>query len=423
MLKARNLEIGSGRPKIICPIMKKTQEEILKDALEMKRHAADAAEFRADAWEDVRDPAKLDALMKSLRKVLGELPLLFTLRTKAEGGCLEVTGEEYADICRAAVRSGEADLIDLEFRRKQEMLRKEAQAAGVRVIYSFHDFEKTLPKSEMTGLLLEMEKQGADIAKIAVMPRNETDVLNLLMAGFDAYLQMSIPVIFISMGELGVLSRVGGERFGSSMTFASIGTASAPGQLMADDLAAILKELHEERKKSAHIFLTGFMGTGKSSAAKVLGEKTGRPVYELDRMIEEKAGMPIVRIFAEKKEEGFRRIETEVLRSLMGKQPGIVSCGGGIVLSPVNVRLMRTLGVIVLMTASPDTICERLKGETDMRPLLRGEDSREKIRALMEARADAYAEAADVTEPTDGREIDTICAEILFGVEKHGEVL
>jgi len=422
-LTVRNLKIGEGIPKIISPIMRKTEKEILKDAGEMKHHPADAAEFRADVWENAGDTEKLVPLLKKIREQTGSsLPILFTLRSAEEGGVRAFTEEEYAGICRAAIRSGCIDMIDLERNRHPQTLLAEAKTAGVPVILSFHDFRETPPKAEMVSILKEMEQEGADIAKIAVTPRQETDVLSLLTASYEASTAMSIPVITISMGEMGQISRISGEVFGSSMTFASTGESSAPGQLSAETMSVILKGMHKERISSGHIFLIGFMGAGKSTAAKALGEKTHRPVYEMDEIIENTAGMSVSDIFSLQGEEAFRSLETESLKALKGKPAGIVSCGGGIVTRKENIPLMKSLGTVVLLQVRPETVVERLKSEKENRPLLKGEDSGSRIRKLMESRRKAYEEAADITVSTDGRPINRICAEILIMVENRREV-
>ena len=271
--RVRNLTIGEGIPKIISPIMAESSADILSQASEMKQYPVDAAEFRADAYEYVRDEARLTDLLKRLRKMLGELPLLFTLRTEEEGGAASFSAEEYDAICRTALASGVPDLIDIQLKKQMPELISEAKMHGMRVILSWHDFHATPSGGVLTDTFREMEQDEADIAKISVMPQAEKDVLTLLNASKAAALDMDIPVIAISMGEKGVLSRVSGEIFGSSMTFASAGTSSAPGQIPADILADLLQGMHHERIANGHIFLIGFMGAGKTSVSKKLGMK------------------------------------------------------------------------------------------------------------------------------------------------------
>ena len=182
--------------------------------------------------------------VRELRKVLGDLPLLFTIRTAAEGGAVKMAAEAYAELCAAVARSGYADLIDVEVftaRETAEDIVREVHRAGAKVVASNHDFHKTPPKEELLRRFRHMEALGADIWKIAVMPQNGRDVLTLL----DATLTMTeaedcSPVISMSMAALGAVSRLSGEVFGSAVTFAAAGRASAPGQISVDKMSEML---------------------------------------------------------------------------------------------------------------------------------------------------------------------------------------
>lgn len=160
------------------------------------------------------------------------------------------------------------------------------------------------------------------------------------------------------------------------------------------------------------IYLTGFMGSGKSTVARCLQNEYGLTQLEMDARIVEEEGMAISRIFAEKGEAYFRQLETELLRRLSGEQGLVVSCGGGTVMRPENVALMKRNGVIVLLTATPETIYERVKENHD-RPLLEGNMNVDYIRGLMEQRRPKYEAAADFAVQTDGKTAAEICAEIV----------
>ncbi len=161
-----------------------------------------------------------------------------------------------------------------------------------------------------------------------------------------------------------------------------------------------------------HIFLIGFMGCGKSTNAAYLAEMTGARQVEMDQMIVENEGMAIADIFKEKGEAYFRELETELIKSFAGVKPAVISCGGGAVLKEENVRLMKECGKIVLLTAEPETIYERVKDSTE-RPVLNGNMNVGYIEELMEKRRPKYEEAADVTVATDGKTSEEICEEIL----------
>lgn len=164
-----------------------------------------------------------------------------------------------------------------------------------------------------------------------------------------------------------------------------------------------------------NIFLIGFMGTGKSTIAKALSEKLGIPQIEMDERIEQEQDMPITEIFAKYGEEHFRDIETDLLRRLQEQDGVVVSCGGGAVLREVNRDIMKKSGCIVLLTAKPETILERVKDSTN-RPILNGNMNVEYIAELMERRRACYEAAADVVVATDGKSCGEICGEVLAGM-------
>ena len=156
-----------------------------------------------------------------------------------------------------------------------------------------------------------------------------------------------------------------------------------------------------------NIYLIGFMGSGKSAVAAHLMREYGIPRVEMDREIEAESGMPIPEIFEKEGEEAFREKETELLRKITAREGVVVSCGGGVPMRAENVELMRASGRIVLLTAEPETILERVK-RSENRPVLKGRKTVEGIRELMEKRRGAYEAAADVVLSTDsGRVAET----------------
>ena len=161
-----------------------------------------------------------------------------------------------------------------------------------------------------------------------------------------------------------------------------------------------------------NIFLIGFMGCGKSTIARRLSQKLGMEQVEMDEQIVQEQGMPIAEIFEKYGEDYFRDMETDLVKRLQQKDGVIVSCGGGAVLREENRRVMKDSGVIIWLTAEPETILERVKHGTD-RPVLNGRMNVEYITELMEQRRDCYEAAADFMVFTDGKEIDAICEEIL----------
>lgn len=161
-----------------------------------------------------------------------------------------------------------------------------------------------------------------------------------------------------------------------------------------------------------HIFIIGFMGVGKSTISKELSQSYQVPETDTDARIVEKEGMPITDIFDQKGEDYFRKVETGILDELKEEAPCIVSCGGGMVMREENVIKMKAQGKILLLTAEPESIFERVKNSKD-RPLLNGNMNVEYIAKLMEARRPKYQATADMVVATDGRTPQEIVEEIM----------
>ena len=248
-VKIRNIEIGSGIPKICAPIVGKNTEEILAEARKIPGSGADLAEWRADHFENGTDPEAVTAVLCKLRALLGELPLLFTFRTLREGGQRSIEPEAYVRLNLAAAASGAADLIDAELFIGEPFFKEITAGAHqkkVFVVASNHDFAQTPSAGELLHRLQQMQELDADILKIAVMPQSKKDVLTLLQVTEEMSSHYADrPLITMSMSGQGVVSRLCGEVFGSAVTFGSVGKASAPGQMAIQDLTVVLKLLHQ----------------------------------------------------------------------------------------------------------------------------------------------------------------------------------
>lgn len=244
----KNVTIGEGMPKIIVPIVAATREGVLEKAAEIAPLKIHMVEWRADFYGDIEDTKKTLSTLKALRGILKDKILLFTFRSANEGGNRAIDREAYKALNLSVAKSGDSDVVDVEV----FTLGKEAkahiaslQAAGVRVIGSNHDFSKTPAEADIIERLKLMQQAGADIPKIAVMPRCKEDVLTLLSATEQMSAQYADrPIITMSMAPMGVLSRLSGEVFGSAMTFGAVGSVSAPGQIPVEQLEKALTILH-----------------------------------------------------------------------------------------------------------------------------------------------------------------------------------
>lgn len=169
--------------------------------------------------------------------------------------------------------------------------------------------------------------------------------------------------------------------------------------------------MKNEEDKS--VVLIGFMGSGKSTVGIRMSYRLRCVLEDTDKMIEAQAGKSISEIFAQEGEEIFRQMETEILKKLaVNRGQRIYSVGGGTPVRVINRPLLKKLGTVVYLRAKPETIYERLKEDTT-RPLLQGEDPMGKIRSLMAAREEAYADTADVIVDVDGLTMDQVIEQIM----------
>ena len=248
-VKIRNIEIGSGLPKICAPIIGATKEDILVEAENIGSLPVDIAEWRVDWFEHAFNFSKVEGILKDLRTALGETPLLMTFRTSNEGGEKSIKPDDYAELVIRAAETGYVDLVDVEVFIGTDIVKEiiaGAHNAGVKVIGSNHNFNKAPDKDEIVERLRNMQELGVDIPKIAVMPKDMKDVITLLAATEEMHREFADrPIVTVSMSETGVLSRICGEAFGSAITFGAAKNVSAPGQMEVNDLSVALKFLHE----------------------------------------------------------------------------------------------------------------------------------------------------------------------------------
>lgn len=251
-VKVKNILLGQGRPKICVPIVGKTKDELIKAAEEVLTLPADMAEWRADWFEHFGQEKELREGLFLLRRILGkDMPILFTIRTKSEGGQAEISLSDYQKWNCLAL-SLEADLADIEFSAAEKEIGimdsvfQEARRRGKKIVLSSHDFCRTPDEDEMIARLCQMQKYSADITKLAVMPQHPKDVLTLLSVSLAMKEEYGDrPFILMSMASDGLGSRLLGEIFGSCVTFGCASRSSAPGQMEAGDLFQVLEAVHK----------------------------------------------------------------------------------------------------------------------------------------------------------------------------------
>jgi len=141
------------------------------------------------------------------------------------------------------------------------------------------------------------------------------------------------------------------------------------------------------------------MAVGKSAVGRNLAKRLRRRFVDLDRLIEKTEGMKVRDIFEQKGEAHFRQVEKQILAAVLQQGGQIIATGGGVVLDDDNLALLREKALLIGLSASTDTILNRV-GNGTTRPLLKGVNRRERIETLVESRAARYAQA-HVTIATD----------------------
>ncbi len=191
------------------------------------------------------------------------------------------------------------------------------------------------------------------------------------------------------------------------------------GRRHKNEVSAVFEEITRNSKMiqarklfDYNIVLIGFMGAGKSTISDFLRTVFAMEIVEMDQIIAERQGMSISDIFETYGEEYFRDLETNLLIEMQSRTNVVISCGGGVPMRERNVVEMKKNGRVVLLTAKPETILERVKDNHD-RPLLEGNKTVPYIAQLMEKRREKYEAAADIVIETDGKSELQICEELV----------
>lgn len=246
-ISLRGKIMGGVDPLICIPIVAGEEQELDQSAKKIVELCPDVIEWRADYYKDVCDITKVKQAIELLRSTIGDIPLIFTFRSSLEGGFVKVEDAVRYGIIKQVICTGEADAVDIELisgKTNIEEIKIIAEDHNIPLILSYHNFTETPSVEFLLDKMRQQVSSGADIAKIAVMPKNEEDVLNLLSATLKARKEMpDTPLITMSMGNLGVISRIAGGVFGSDLTFGAGEKTSAPGQIPIAELRATMKTI------------------------------------------------------------------------------------------------------------------------------------------------------------------------------------
>lgn len=253
-LQVGKLTIGQGQPAIIVSTSGEDDAKVIQEAEEVARTPeADILELRVDKLAFATNAAKVSELGQAVRKALNGKPLLLTFRTKPEGGEKAPGDARYSELYQQWLEAGFADLIDIEMRIGEAEVRKliaQAHQHHIATIVSYHDFNGTPTNEAMLQRLAQQAQYGADVLKLAVMPKSPEDVNRLTSITWQMRQRSDKPLLTMAMGGQGTVTRLSGEIYGSNLTFGSMGSASAPGQIDVKVLHQTLTALHKANKGS-----------------------------------------------------------------------------------------------------------------------------------------------------------------------------
>jgi len=248
-VKVKNIVIGKDKPKVCVPVVEDNDKDIIARLKEFDQLDVDLIELRIDFYKEIKDSETAFQLFKAIKQLDMKKPILLTYRSLSEGGEIELDSKQYFDLYQKAIESEAFDIYDVELSAGTNMiieLKNLIHGAGKYVLMSSHNFSRTPEQESLMQKFKVMDSFDADILKIAVMPEDLQDVINLLEFTIRANEEFSNkPIVTMSMSSLGLATRLIGEQFGSAITFGCVGKTSAPGQIDYSDLNHILDIIHK----------------------------------------------------------------------------------------------------------------------------------------------------------------------------------
>lgn len=236
-------------PYLCTPIVGATKEELLNELQKVKGKGPDMIEWRVDHFHEIGNFTKVVEIADTIKEAIGNVPLLFTIRSVAEGGNpTPLSPEEILKLLTYICENSSVDIIDYEIQNPEDYtvhLREISQQYGKSLILSYHDFNQTPSNEDLLSTLKKAEELRADVAKVAVMPKTHQDVIRLLDVTNQANEVLGIPIATMSMNNLGAITRMAGWIFGSMIVFTVGANSSAPGQVPIEEIRRIIKMMKE----------------------------------------------------------------------------------------------------------------------------------------------------------------------------------
>lgn len=261
-IKVKNVIIGEGMPKICVPLVPEKLEQLSAEAAMARESGCDIVEWRLDRlrkWTDKYFGTKREAAIEEINAGLElirqetQAPIILTLRSADEGGFAELRRRDYYSVIRDIIDECDPDIIDIEGIDQEnedwfdmvEFITNMAHENDIVVILSNHDFDKTPPMEEIVKRLCVMAEMGADIPKVAYMPRKHEDVDTVIHAAAVTSEYFDKPFIALSMSKEGLPSRICSGQSGTAITFAAASGKSAPGQVRVSEMQELLRRFYD----------------------------------------------------------------------------------------------------------------------------------------------------------------------------------
>lgn len=237
--------IGEGNQPLVCTPLVGTRRELIQVELDcVLKKKPDLLEWRADYFEGISDANAVIAVAQEIKAKAGDLPVILTIRSNREGGQpISLSEKEVLGLYIAICQNTDVEYVDYELSNRLEYfkeLRRIALESNTKIIASYHNFMVTPDPEFLHKKISEAITLHADVVKVAVMSNDPKDVLTLLSVTLEARNVIDIPIVSVSMGSFGTLTRMVGGVFGSAVTFAVGDSSSAPGQIPIEDLRTVL---------------------------------------------------------------------------------------------------------------------------------------------------------------------------------------
>lgn len=236
-MKLGNLELIPGVPRIAVSLTQATQVDQLQHWIQQ---GLDIVELRLDLFEPSQE-AEINATIASCQEA--GLPVILTLRTRAEGGQWQGSRGDYRQLIRQLATSG-ANAIDIELNCIADQpfdneLIHSLHKLGIATIISYHNVRETPPSSQLQAMVDKAQAFAADIVKIATQVNHPLEAHHLYQLALD---NANCAMIIIGMGECGKLTRLSMPSLGSLISFAQVGKPSAAGQIPLAEMAQLFKQ-------------------------------------------------------------------------------------------------------------------------------------------------------------------------------------